>query len=73
MAFSVTGKGKKIVISMAVVAVLMMIGGALAGGLLGGRWPEHVLTAISAGYAVWLATVLSQKAPEPGSPSQGPG
>jgi len=67
LAIYIKGNGKKIAISAAVVAVLMMIGGSLAGGLLGGRWPGYVLTAISCGYAVWLSFLISKK---PGKPDR---
>ena len=60
MAFSVKGKGKMIAISAAIVLVLMLIGGGLAGWLLGSPWPQRVIYGISAGYSVWLATMLSK-------------
>ena len=66
MALSFKGKGKKIAISLAVVLVLMLIGGGLTGWLLGSPWPRNVLIGISAGYSVWLSTVLAQDAAKKG-------
>ncbi len=71
MAFSIKGKGKKVAVSLVIVAVLMMLCGSIAAGLFGGRWHEWVIVGISCGYSVWLATLLFKDVDKPEGPAEG--
>lgn len=67
MAISFKGKWKKFIISLIIVLVLELIGGGLTATFFGPPWPGYVVTAISSGYAVWLAMLLTSKKEEENS------